>query len=550
MGTVELVYFSVARFMLPVISLLFLIFCLKTVLHKLHRKTLAKFAIENYSDVVEIKSTECIIGRGLMCDVRIKRSDIKKQHALLSLTDYGFKIAPLAKENKVYVNDYLVQDEAYLQSGDKVKVGSATLQIAVNPAINPKAKAKSDKAVKSSRLCAALMLTLFQLLSGIAYILHDPKNIETIAVAFGGIMAIEWIYLAVRRFKNNVEIELTALFMSTVGFGICAGATPDLLIKKFIFFAVGLVLFIFFTLLLKNLELVEKLIIPVCILAIGLLVLNLVIGTDLNGSRNWIIIGGVSVQPSEFCKVAMVFVSACSLDKMLKTRSLMQFLCFSGICMLSLAIMRDFGTAATYFVALLVVLCLRLCDIKIIALLGGGAALAIAAVINFIPYISARFATYRHAWEYASSGGYQQTRTMMSIASGGLFGLGPGNGNLQHVSAADTDLVFGIIGEELGLIIAVVVALLPILYLIYSALCIPRTRSIYYGITSAASATIFVVQTALNLFGSVDLLPLTGVTVPFISNGGSSILANWLLLAFIKSAGNNLVRLEKGGNSK
>jgi cell division protein FtsW (lipid II flippase) len=281
------------------------------------------------------------------------------------------------------------------------------------------------------------------------------------------------------------------------------------------------------------------------VLAVLLLLTNLALGTSLNGARNWIIIGGVSFQPSEFVKVAFVFVSACSLDRMIKTKNIMSFLAFTGVCLISLAIMRDFGTAAVYFATLLVILSLRLCDIKFIVALGGGAAVCFGALIKVIPYISARFATYRHAWEYANSSGYQQTRTMMSIASGGLFGLGAGNGTLSSVSAADTDLVFGMVAEEFGLIVALVVALIPIIYLIYAAVCIPRTRSIYYGVTAAAAAAMFIIQTALNIFGSVDLLPLTGVTVPFVSNGGSSMLASFMLLAFIKTAGSKIITLEK-----
>ncbi len=547
MGALELIYFGIIRFILPVISLLILFISAKTVLHNLKRKTLAKFAIESYADVVEIKSTECIIGSGIMCDVRVKRGGIKKQHALLILTDYGFKITPMAPENKLYVNGYLVEDEAYLQSGDKLRIGNTILQIAINPAINPKAKAKSDKAAKNGRLCSATLLTVFQFLCGIAYFLHDVSNFKSVAITFGGIILAEWLYMLIRGFKTNLGVEISAFFLTTVGFCICASATPEMLLKKFLLFVAGFVMYILLLLILSNLELVEKLIIPVGVFALILLLVNLAIGTSLNGARNWIIIGGVSFQPSEFVKVAFTFVSACSLDKMIKTKNLIYFLAFSGICLLSLAVMRDFGTAAVYFATLLVILSLRLCDVKIIAALGGGAVLAFGVLIKVMPYISARFATYRHAWEYANSGGYQQTRTMMSIASGGLFGLGAGNGTLKYVSAADTDLVFGMVAEEFGLIVALVVALIPIVYLVYAAVSIPRTRSIYYGVTAASAATIFIIQTALNIFGSVDLLPLTGVTVPFVSNGGSSLLASWLLLAFIKTAGSRFITLEKKG---
>ena len=116
-------------------------------------------------------------------------------------------------------------------------------------------------------------------------------------------------------------------------------------------------------------------------------------------------------------------------------------------------------------------------------------------------------------------------------------------------TSAIGDLVFGIIAEELGLIIALITVLHFAMFVIYASICIPRTRSIYYAVTASAAAGIFIFQTSLNLFGSLDLLPLTGVTMPFVSVGGSSMLAAWMLLSFIKAGGAYTVALKsKGGN--
>lgn len=511
--------------------------------HGRKRKTLARFAVESYKDIVEIKSTECIIGKGFLCDVRVRGVSVAAQHAALTLTDYGFKITPLSPENKIYVNNCPVPHEAYLNSGDKITIGGQVLQIAINPAINTKARLKGDKNAKQCRICNALLLTLFQLFAAFGYVTDRPENAKYILAAFGGIAACEWIYFAIRGFSKNVGVEIIGFFLTSVGFCVSASVEPTALIKKAVFFLVGFLLFILLGLMLNNLSLVEKLAVPVMVAAIGLLLFNVIFGVSVYGSRNWIIIGGFSFQPSEFVKVAMVFVSACSLEKMMKLKNIISYLVFVFCCLVSLALMRDFGTAAVYFITLLVILCLRLCDIKFVAALGGMAILGSALIIQIFPYISARFATYRHAWEYASSGGYQQTQTMMSIASGGLLGLGPGTGTLHNIPAADTDLVFGMVAEEWGLIFAVTVALMFVLLVIYSAVCIPRTRSIYYAITACGASSMFIFQTALNIFGSVDLLPLTGVTIPFVSNGGSSMLACWMLLSFIKTAGDKFVVL-------
>jgi cell division protein FtsW (lipid II flippase) len=154
----------------------------------------------------------------------------------------------------------------------------------------------------------------------------------------------------------------------------------------------------------------------------------------------------------------------------------------------------------------------------------------------FLPYIASRFEAWGHVWQFADTIGYQQTRTMIYTASGGLLGLGGGNGYLVGIPAADTDLVFGILCEEWGLIVAIA-AVLAIVFLAFFALFLMRgCKSSFYAISACGAASIFMIQTALNVFGSLDILPLTGVTLPFISNGGSSMIVCWALLAFIKAA--------------
>ncbi len=544
-----ILYSAIVRFILPVISLIILVLNLRTILHKLKRKTLARFAVESYSDIVEIKSAECIIGRGVFCDVRLKSPSAAKQHALLTLTEYGFKLTPTSPENHVYVNGYLVEQEAFLQSGDKIRIGSTILQIAINPAISINAKAKSDASSKKCRVLSALFLTTFQLLCCGGFVLKDFSAAPTTVMVFGGLIAVEWLYLLIRGFKSNVEIELSALYLTSVGFCVAASSGIDLLIKQGIFAAAGILLFILLVFVISNLNLIEKLQIPVAVFSIALLLFNMFFGIYVNGSKNWIAIGPVSFQPSELIKVSLVFISASALDKLLNVKSLSAFLGFSFFCFAALAFMRDFGTASVYFGTMIIILSLRLCDLKIVLGIAGGAVVAGLGIIKFIPYISNRFATYLHAWEFADSGGYQQTQTMMATSGGGLFGMGAGNGDLTGVFAADTDLVFGIIAEEFGVILALITVLHFALLVIYAAICIPRTRSIYYAVTASAAAGIFIFQAALNIFGSLDMLPLTGVTMPFISVGGSSMLASWMLLSFIKAGGTHTVSLRpKGGD--
>ena len=125
---------------------------------------------------------------------------------------------------------------------------------------------------------------------------------------------------------------------------------------------------------------------------------------------------------------------------------------------------------------------------------------------------------------------------MTSIASGGIPGLGAGEGNLSDVAAASTDLVFGMLAEEWGLVIAVLSVLCIITLAVFAYRSIIAGRSTYYCIAACAATSMFMFQAILNVFGSVDLLPLTGVTFPFVSSGGTSMIVSWGMLAFLKAA--------------
>ncbi len=254
------------------------------------------------------------------------------------------------------------------------------------------------------------------------------------------------------------------------------------------------------------------------------------------GAKNWLTIAGVTFQPSEFVKIAFVFAGAATLDRLFARRNLILFIAFAAACVVALALMSDFGTATVFFVTYLVIAFLRSGDFATIFLSVGGAGLAGFLAVSFKPYIAERFSTWGKAWQFANEGGYQQTRTMAAAASGGLFGVGAGNGWLKNITAADTDMVFGFVSEELGLIIAVTMVLAILMLAFFAVRSSSMARSSYYVIASCAAASIMVLQVILNVFGSVDLLPFTGVTFPFVSKGGSSLIACWGLLSFLKAA--------------
>lgn len=217
-------------------------------------------------------------------------------------------------------------------------------------------------------------------------------------------------------------------------------------------------------------------------------------------------------------------------------RNFIEFIVFSAICVGALAFMGDFGTALIFFSTFLLIAFMRSGDFKTVILAIASAAFAGTIVLKFKPYVADRFKAWGHVWEYAQSTAYQQARVLTYIASGGLIGVGVGNGYLKYIAASESDLVFGLISEEMGVIVSFTIAAAIGALAFYSRAITTRSRSTFYSISACCAAGLMVVQSALNIFGATDILPLTGVTLPFVSAGGSSIISCWGLIAFIKAA--------------
>lgn len=402
-------------------------------------------------------------------------------------------------------------------------------------------KTQKKKKVKHpfNWLSMLMLTTIFQLISmmPVAFLTEEP-NVEVVSV-FGGFILVQWLYfICARNFASQraTELEIIAFALSGIGLVTVASVKPEYALKQFIAILIGLAAFIVLVAIMRNVEVISALRIPVAIGAVGLLAVNLVMAETVNGALNWINLGAFSIQPSEIVKIAFIFVGAATLEKLQSARSLTRYLIFSLGCIGALFLMRDFGTALIFFATFVVIAFMRSGDIKTIGLICTGAILGAGLIIYFKPYVASRFAAYRHVWELANEGGFQQTRVLSYSASGGLFGLGIGEGRLRHIFASTTDLIFGILCEEWGLIVGFCVVLCFAFVAVYALRIARHARSTVYSIAAVAAAAMILVQLALNVFGVTDLLPLTGVTLPFVSRGGTSMICSWALFAFIKSA--------------
>ncbi len=402
---------------------------------------------------------------------------------------------------------------------------------------------ETEEKTTFSQKLSIVFLVAFQVLVFVQFLFLYVKKNVFIIVFFLAFILVEFLYFFLCRFRN-VYVEVIVCFLLTVGFCVSSGVSQSAFIKQMICLFAGFVLASLLYIVLLNPKIAAFVKIPAIIISIALLTANVLIGTIKNGSQNWLSLFSVSFQPSELVKIAVVFLAGTSIEiKKYKLGNVI-YGAFCLLCIGVLGYLRDFGTAAVYFCVFLTAICLRRVNFKkiLFATVGAGAVITVVAIL--FPYVAKRLFAFGNAWENASSTGYQQTRTMVAVASGGLFGVGVDNGYLRNIVAADTDIVFGVVCEELGIIIGFCSVLCFVLLALYTAKLL-KVASPLYSIPAAATSVVFLAQTALNVFGSVDMLPFTGVTLPFISNGGTSMISCVVLIAFIKAAERNSKNLWK-----
>ena len=533
-------YTAFIRFVFPVLAFLILGRAIKSLLTIPHTpENWGQLSLPNGTPV-PLTHWENILGRGKSADVFLNYPSISRQHAALCRDEHErWTLYDLGSKCGTTINGEPVESAAAVKLGDVIGLGGVQMIFLPQTVAE---REKLDRQRRAERPAAMwpsfLWLTVFQLLTCVQLVIaKGPAATIWIPAVFLGLMAVMWLYAGILRATHCIgfELETIAFFLCTLSLAVTASSASESLFKQFLAILLGIVLFLVLGLFLRDLNRVQKNRWLMAAGAIGLLGMTLVFGSRKFGAVNWISIGGLSFQPSEIAKICYIFAGSATLERLFRKRNLTLFILLTGVCIGLLGLMSDFGTAAIFFVTFLVIAYLRSGDFATLSLICGGAVFGAGIILKFKPYILDRFASWGHAWEAASTTGYQQTRTMSAAASGGLLGMGGGNGWLRKVAAADTDLVFGMLCEEWGLLIAVLAVGAIITLAFFAARAVRVGRSSFYTIAACAAGSLLVFQTCLNVFGAVDLLPLTGVTFPFVSNGGSAMMSAWGRLAYLKA---------------
>ena len=534
-------YIGMARIAIPALTALLLLRCVLPLLT--FRREPEIWAWLNMSSGTQVPVThwETVIGRSKSCDVAIDFSAVSRNHAVLTRYDDGsWTIQDVGSKSGTFVNDRQVSICA-LKPRDRISIGGVemTLQPITQRQGKRQAELRTKAASSLDMLINLMILTLVQCMMLMGFLFRGERaEFISIFQGFGGIVLCQWLlflfYAVIRR--KSFEVETIAFFLCTIGMAAIATVRPYETVKQLIAMILGVMLFLMLGWSLRDLERAKVVRYFAVAAGVGFLVITLVFGTEYYGAKNWLIIGGMSLQPSELSKVCFVFAGASTMDRIMSKRNLILFIVYSVLICGLLALMNDFGTALIFFCAFLVIAYLRSGSMGTVALAITALGFAGVLALQIAPHAMQRFATWRHIWEDPTVSGYQQTRALMCLAAGGLFGLGPEGGQLQYVFAADSDIVFATIAEEWGLVLSVMTVLCVAAFGFFAIRTARVARSSFYSIGGCTAASVLVIQTILNCLGTVDLLPFTGVTFPFVSNGGTSMIGAWGLLAFVKAA--------------
>ena len=511
---------TVSKYALIVLSLVIMLRCIRSMLSDRYEpETWASVRFGRES--VPVTHWENLIGRSRTADIRIDREGIERIHAVLKRRDNGtWMLYDVFSRGGVSVNGEDVgANGAEVLPGDAIRLGNTSLHLqdmseARRDALDQQ---RTSAGRKVSPALTLFELTLFELLLLLQHLCTAPRaQTMSIALGFAVLILLEWFcYYAMRLIgRSGFEVETIAFYLTSLGVSVTASAAPQDMFKQTVLILLAFVLFLLLGLWLRDLRRTEAARIAAAVCAVALLGLNLATSDTLNGAKSWLSVAGFSFQPSELVKVGYVYVGAAAMDKLYRRRNLFVFIVFSAVCVGALALIGDFGTALVFFICFLVISFLRSGSIATVFLAVSGAAMAGFLAVSIKPYIARRFATWGHVWEDVYGAGYQQTRALGAAAGGGLFGN----------------------CEEQGLIIALCMVLAVLTLSFFAVRPARRGRSSYYAIAACAAVSMLMAQMALNVFGSLDLLPFTGVTFPFVSRGGTSLLSCWMLMAFIKGA--------------
>ncbi len=393
-------------------------------------------------------------------------------------------------------------------------------------------------------------------------------DMGTLGVPVGLFAAFVVAHIAVRKLAPGADPALLPIAFSLSGIGIAFitriapySQTPNIGVNQVVWLFVGVACMIVVLVIVRNADRFAKYKYTLMIAGFALLLSPLVpgLGQEIYGSRIWLSIAGFSFQPGEIAKIIIVLFLAGYLAenremlsvftwrvgplRLPDVRTLLPMLLMWGVALLIVVFERDLGSALVFFFVFLVML--YVATGRKFFLLGGIGLIAVGFVGAYVAFdhVQTRVATWLDPFADPQDSGYQLVQSIYSLADGGLFGVGIGNGmagggnGVSAIPVVESDFIFSCIAEEIGLLGAAGVLLLFLCFAIRGFTTAARAKSDVSSFTAVGLTSIITLQAFIIVGGVTRLIPLTGLTLPFVSQGGSSLLASFIILGFLLRCG-------------
>lgn len=319
-------------------------------------------------------------------------------------------------------------------------------------------------------------------------------------------------------------------FLCALGVLMLYRTKPAIAYQQATYYFVGLVAMVICIYIVRVVRSFRFLTWPMMLAALGLIALPLLIGTEVNGATNWIRVGSLSLQPSEVVKLCLVIV----ISRFMADRRFWPWFIFSCACLGVLMLQKDLGTALLYFGTTLLLYYAASGNLLVTGIgVAAGAGAATAGYFMF-SHVRRRVYVWLDPWQDFNDAGYQIIQSLMAIASGGLFGVGLGLGSPTIIPVYESDFIFAVICEQFGLIFGLCVLLMYVAIIWRGAATAMAARTRFHGLLAMGCTTMIGLQTFVIIGGVLKLIPLTGVTMPFVSYGGTSLVSSLCLVGLLQ----------------
>ena len=388
-------------------------------------------------------------------------------------------------------------------------------------------------------------------------------SINTLGVPLGIFAAFVGAHLAMRRFAENTDPAILPITFALSGIGIAyvTRLAPDLAVRQVVWLFLGIACMVAVLIFLRKIEKVANYKYTLIIIGVLLLLSPLlpVVGTEIYGSRIWLSVAGFSFQPGELAKIFIVLFLAGYLAQnreMLSVftvrlgplrlpdfRTLLPLLLMWGISMVIVIFEKDLGSALVVFLVFLAMIYVATGKASYVII---GFVLAAAggiAAFMLFSHVQVRVDTWLNPFADPTGAGYQLVQSLYSLADGGMIGVGVGQGMAEQIPIVESDFIFSAIAEELGLLGAVGVLLLFVMFAVRGMVIAARAKSDVAALIAVGLTSIIVLQAFIIVGGVTRLIPLTGLTLPFISQGGSSLLSSFIAVGLLARCGDEATGL-------